>query len=544
MIECDLCDDSRAMESAPIPSDEALRLAALQRYAALDVLPSSSFDEITRLAARIFDVRIALVSMVDAQEQWFRARFGLDVSRTSRDISFCGHAILGDDVMVVLDALDDDRFVDNPLVVGEPGIRFYAGAPLRTPDGLRIGTLCIIDPRPRSEFVASDREMLAGLAAIVVDEFELQLTTAELHRREGELRRYFEIMGASTDYMGLSDPDGVIIGLNPAALAMVGLDPQTDVAGRRVSEFHSSQASRRILDEGFPVASDQGSWRGETDVLRVDGTTIPVDQVILCHRDEEGEIAFFSTIARDISDRNEVVRLRQVQQMKDEFVSTVSHELRTPLTSIIASLELLDDGVVGELSGEADEVIDVALSNSRRLIRLVDELLDLERLSNGSVEFDRDAVLAADLLDPAVEVVTANALEAGIDLVVEDRVGTDQRVECDADQMSRVLINLLGNAVKFSQPDSTVIVRAEVTGDGELVLSVIDDGIGIAADAIPKLFDPFWQVDSSARRVAQGTGLGLAITRRIVEQHSGRIEVESTPGEGSTFRVIIPVNAR
>jgi len=543
VVGCDLCDDAGVMEPAPIPADDAARLAALERYASLEALPSTSFDGITRLAAGIFDVPIALVSMVDAQEQWFRARFGLDVSRTSRDISFCGHAILGDDVMVVLDALDDERFADNPLVVGEPRIRFYAGAPLRTPDGLRIGTLCIIDRRPRVEFSATDRAMLAELAAIVVDEFELQLTTAQLHRRDAELSRYYEIMGASTDYIGLSDPEGVILGLNPAALAMVGLDPDTDVAGRRVSEFHSPEASRRILEVGFRAAIEHGSWRGETDVLRVDGTTIPVDQVILCHRDEDGEITFFSTIARDISDRNEVARLRQVQVMKDEFVSTVSHELRTPLTSIIASLELLDDGVLGALPDDADEVVDVALSNSRRLIRLVDELLDLERLSNGSVEFDRDAVLVADLLDAAVGVVAPTAEGAGIELRVEDRVGTAPRVECDSDQMSRVLVNLLGNAVKFSPHDSTVILRAEILDD-DLVLSVIDRGIGIEASAIPKLFEPFWQVDSSAKRSAQGTGLGLAITRRIVEQHVGRIEVESAPGEGSTFRVIIPVHAR
>lgn len=528
------------MKPALLPIDEIGRLAALERYIALDAPPSTAFDHLTRLTSAIFDVPIALVSMVDVQSQWFKARFGLDVESTSRDISFCAHAILDDEVFVVLDASLDERFADNPLVTGSPHIRFYAGAPLRTPDGFRIGTLCVIDSQPRAEFTASEQEMLQQLAAIVVDEFELQLTTAELRVRDEELRRYYEVMGASTDFIGIVDPEGALIGLNPAARAMIGLGLEESLAGRRMSDFHTGEANRLIKDVGLDVAREQGSWRGETELLTADGRTIPVDQVLLCHRDANGAITFTSTIIRDISDRNEIARLRQLQVMKDEFVSTVSHELRTPLSSIIASLEMLSDGVVGPLDEGVEEIVDVAITNSNRLLRLIDELLDLERLDAGLLELHRRSVEVCELVDAAEMTVGATALAAGIGLRRELFVPDGQTVMCDVDRMTRALVNLIGNAVKFSGAGSTITVRAEVL-DESLVLTVIDEGIGIDHDLIPRLFDPFWQVDSSASRAAGGTGLGLAITRRIIARHGGEIEVESELGRGSAFRVLIPL---
>ena len=163
----------------PVSDREIDRLAALVRYGVLDTAPEESFDRLTRMACRLFDMPICLVSLVDSSRQWFKSRQGLDAEETARDISFCTHAIMHDDVMIVPDALEDQRFKDNPLVVDDPHIRFYAGAPLEVNGGHRIGTLCVIDREPR-EFSPAQAELLADLAHIVVDELELRLVNSRL----------------------------------------------------------------------------------------------------------------------------------------------------------------------------------------------------------------------------------------------------------------------------------------------------------------------------------------------------------------------------
>ncbi|WP_260604404.1 GGDEF domain-containing protein [Pandoraea apista] len=153
--------------------NEAERLAALRRYEILDTPPEPAFDRIVRLASYVLGAPISLVSLIDETRQWFKARQGLDVSQTPRSMAFCAHAILGDDVFVVPDARADRRFSDNPLVTGEPNIRFYAGAPLLTPEGHRLGTLCVIDRRPRT-LDDEKRGLLADLSALVADALELR----------------------------------------------------------------------------------------------------------------------------------------------------------------------------------------------------------------------------------------------------------------------------------------------------------------------------------------------------------------------------------
>ncbi|VVD60161.1 putative diguanylate cyclase AdrA [Pandoraea pneumonica] len=153
--------------------DEAARLAALRRYDILDTSPEPAFDRIVRIASYIVGAPISLVSLIDETRQWFKAKQGIDATQTPRSMAFCAHAILGDDVLVVPDAHADRRFADNPLVTGDPHIRFYAGAPLRTPEGHRLGTLCVIDRRPRT-LDPEMRALLADLSALVVDELELR----------------------------------------------------------------------------------------------------------------------------------------------------------------------------------------------------------------------------------------------------------------------------------------------------------------------------------------------------------------------------------
>ncbi len=178
-----------------IAADEGRRLDALHDLAILDTPPEPAFERIAHLAARLFEVPIALVSLVDEDRQWFKCCIGLDATETPREVSFCVHAILSDEVMVVPDATRDDRFTNNPHVTGPPFIRFYAGAPLTTRAGHNLGTLCIIDTEPRT-LSPDDADMLRDLAATVVDLIEYRAAgtsaraeTEELRRRRAEIAR-------------------------------------------------------------------------------------------------------------------------------------------------------------------------------------------------------------------------------------------------------------------------------------------------------------------------------------------------------------------
>jgi GAF domain-containing protein len=180
--------------SAPIPADEKKRLKVLWQYDVLDTVPEEVFDDLTELAARICEAPIALISLVDESRQWFKSRVGVTVKETSRDVSFCAYAINQRDLFIVPDATRDARFADNPLVVSEPRIRFYAGAPLVTPDGHALGTLCVIDKVPR-QLRPDQQQALRILARHVVSQLELRRRSRELaqaRRKWKDLERDLE----------------------------------------------------------------------------------------------------------------------------------------------------------------------------------------------------------------------------------------------------------------------------------------------------------------------------------------------------------------
>ncbi len=231
--------------------------------------------------------------------------------------------------------------------------------------------------------------------------------------------------------------------------------------------------------------------------------------------------------------------LRRSQRLKDEFVSVVGHELRTPLTSIRGSLGLLEGGVMGELPEGAKEMVSTGVVNTERLIRLVNDILDIERIDSGRARIELAPVPAAELVEQSIQVVAEVAEEAGVELRAE---AGDAVVRCDADGVVQTLTNLLGNAIKFSEAGQAVTVAVRSEGE-QAVFAVRDSGRGIPADQLESIFERFSQVDASDAREKGGTGLGLAIARGIVEAHGGRIWAESEPGEGTTFSFTLPLAA-
>src|SRR5579883_656589 len=233
-------------------------------------------------------------------------------------------------------------------------------------------------------------------------------------------------------------------------------------------------------------------------------------------------------IANDITER---------KRLENEFISLVSHELKTPLTSLMGSLDLLSAGQLGTLTTKGQQVLNIAITNTERLNRLVNDILDLERMKSGKIAIQFAKCNIAELLMQAAEAMQAMAEKANIKLIIEPLTR-----ECmvDPDRILQTLINLLSNAIKFSEPSHTVWLRAKLQAD-YLQIEVQDQGRGIPAHKLQSIFERFQQVDVSDSRKKGGTGLGLAICRNIVELHNGKIWVESVLGQGSTFYFTLPL---
>jgi PAS domain S-box-containing protein len=324
--------------------------------------------------------------------------------------------------------------------------------------------------------------------------------------------------------------EGRVVLTNDAACELLRLT-RTELLGRLVFEVITIGPDDHSLLATIWAALAAGEQFvvDDEEVRRADGSAFHIELSItpVLH-DRLTSVAVF----RDVSHRHEVER------MKDEFVSVVSHELRTPLTSIRGSLGLLGGGVVGELPEQGQRMVEIATENTDRLIRLINDILDLERMESGAVGLHREDRPIAALVAEAIRVVTPVADAASVELRGDDV--DDGLVSVDADRIVQTLTNLLANAVKFSPPGTAVRVSARRSG-ADVVVRVADQGRGIPAEQLEAIFGRFQQVDASDSRLKGGTGLGLAISRSIVEQHGGRIWAESRPGAGSTFSFTVPV---
>jgi signal transduction histidine kinase len=250
----------------------------------------------------------------------------------------------------------------------------------------------------------------------------------------------------------------------------------------------------------------------------------------------DGTVAGAIGVAVDISEK------RAVEKLKDELVSVVTHELRTPLTSIRGSLGLLTSGVLAAAPERAQRMLEIARDSTDRLIRLINDLLDIERMESGQVALDRTDSDPTAVLQQAIDAVQPIADTAGVRLV-QHLTPDLPSVSMDTDRIVQTLTNLIGNAIKFSAAGTTVSVGAQIVGLSslELLVRVTDHGRGIPADNLGRIFERFRQVEASDARQKGGSGLGLAICRSIVEQHGGAIWVESEVGRGSTFSFTVPL---
>ena len=252
---------------------------------------------------------------------------------------------------------------------------------------------------------------------------------------------------------------------------------------------------------------------------------LPVEYVA-CPLVEGGQVDGIVVAFTDVTER------RRLDRMKDEFIATVSHELRTPLTSLRAALGLVASGALEKRPEKIRPMLDIALANCDRLVRLVNDIVDFERIEKGSLPLHKSEWNAIDLLRRAMDPERTSAARAGLTFRI-DAQPVD--VWVDGDRILQVLGNLIRNAIKFSEKGGEIRLAARASSDKEVTFEVQDQGQGIPAEKLDLIFDRFQQADASDSRLAGGTGMGLALCRGIVNQHGGRIWAQSNPGSGSTF---------
>lgn len=331
------------------------------------------------------------------------------------------------------------------------------------------------------------------------------------------------------------DLDGRLTFINEAGARLLGYQAE-ELTGREIHEvIHHSHADGTPYSRATsPIL--QGMRRreavrmGDEVFWRHDGTKIPVEY-IANPLIEDGQLSGMVVAFQDVSER------RRLDRMKDEFISTVSHELRTPLTSLRASLGLISSGTLAKRPEKQHQMIEMAIGNCDRLVRLVNDILDFEKMESGGLPLRHIAIEAVDLLRRAADVAHSVATAADISLAVKAAPGL---VFADSERILQVLNELVSNAIKFSPPNTVIRLGTQPSAEGEVCFVVEDQGRGIPAEKLEHIFDRFQQGDASDSRALGGTGLGLALCRSIVEQHGGRIWAESTPGKGSRFLFALP----
>jgi hypothetical protein len=558
---------------------EAERLQALYAYDVLDSEPELSFDRMTDLVARLFDAPIALISLIDQDRQWFKSCLGLCQRETSNSVSFCKHTLDGDSVLVVPDALQDPRFQDNGLVTGPPYIRFYAGAPLITPGGFNLGSLCVIDTQPRGELSADQRKTLQDLADIVIDELELRRAHKNTER---DLRRQAETvvqaLELAEDAIAILGADNRFIYLNQAHTQVYGY-ACSELQGQPLEMLYDPDGVDNYETNVRPHLMQHGTWRGTCTARHRDGTRIE-QEVGLSLLPDGGMVR----VARDVTLRNATERsqkrlqaeLHQAQKLEaiGRLAGGVAHDFNNILAAIEGYAGFLADDLPanGRQAGYAQQI----LTASERGKTLVQQILSFSR---------RDPLAMSDLDIAEVVGETSGLLQGALPRRLQlscDLPTEVLQTRGNQTALSRAIMNLATNARDAVDPAKgrigiRVRHRAEPLGGardqvsfdhtlegvgrvricelpdgrhrlelgsvdhagGVAEIAVTDDGVGMRHEMLEHVLEPFY----TTKQVGSGTGLGLSAVAGIAISHGGGLTIETAPNRGTAVTLHLPLAA-
>ncbi len=505
-----------------------------------------AFDDIVSIAATICDTPIALVSFLNDSEQWFKAKVGLDLDGTRRDVAFCAHTVDGGEMLVVDDAALDPRFAGNPLVLSDPHVRSYAGTPLRVGDLKVIGTLCVLDRRPR-QLSAVQLRALQALGRQVERLLELQIATAEREAHHVELlerdNRFTSVIRALAQGVVVHARDGSIERTNPAAVQSLGMT-ESQMFGKTPID----PTCNAIHPDGSPFPGDEHPASVTLATGReVDGIVMGVQHVDGPRRwlmvssvpllDSQSRPA--GAVATFIDMTDLLVINARLQQSLDHvaaatleratMLAALSHDLRAPLAAIKLRSELLRDRS-GELpAGHAQEILDRIHQDADDTARMLDDLVASDRsiaelLPPRRVEVDVAALLVSAVSSFDVPTHTIESIE----------VDTPEIVFADPVQLERIIDNLIHNAVNYTPSGSTVSVGVSANDDW-VELFVDDNGPGVLAADVETIFDAYTR--GLAAGSTPGTGLGLFLVRRFAEFNGATVRYETSRRGGARFIV-------
>lgn len=531
------------------------RLAVLHGYRVLDTAPEQAYDDIAQLAAFICGTPMATVTFVDRERQWYKSEIGIGLKETPANTSICAHALVHEDVLVVADTLGDERFRNNPYVKGPPGIRFYAGSPLISPQGYVLGTLCVLDLVPR-QLSEKQIEALRTLARQVMTLLELRRLVIEKdaaleqqRRLEGAVRRSEERFRFTTGATGITLfnqdrdlrytwVDNVIPGQG-----------SSDIVGKTDLEvMHTIVDLEKLIRAKREVLRTGEGKRLEVIDPMPDGTRRYHDVVLEPIRNDLGDVVGLMGASTDITERKLAEQqLAQAKaeadaanRAKDRFFAVLSHELRAPLhPALMIAAALAGDEQMPE---RFREDIQLVYRNIELEANLIDSMLDLTRIANGKLELHVQRLDLGQILSDCVAMCRSEAAAKSIELVLECGAA-HHCVNGDAPKLQQVFGNIVRNAIKFTPAGGRVAVRSSISPDGRLRVEVTDTGVGIDPEVLPKVFEAFEQGRSAVTREFGGLGLGLAICKGIVGAHGGKIWASSAgKGKGTTMTVELPAS--
>lgn len=570
------------MQPAPIPKNEKERLLSLYKLGLLDTKPEKRFDCIARLATKIFDVPISTLTLVDEKREWFKSVCGLDQKEGDRAISFCGHALLADDLFIIPDTRKDERFADNPMVLGKPYIRFYAGVPIMSIDGERVGVFCIKDTKPRG-FSKDDGEILKSLAAwaeMEINSLNLDSVLRERLRMRTELKiQMRELKNANTatqnilqDYQAEKEKiaeskvkiEAILKNIGEGVLAIdaerkvmfinkVGEDllgwKEKDLIGKVINSLPLEDKEGRPIPLAErptyqAINEEKNVINNNYFFVRKDKTKFAISINVTPIRLNEKMIGAI-TIFRDIT------KEREIDKAKTEFVSLASHQLRTPLTAINWYVEMLQSGDAGELNPGQKKYLGEIYKGSKRMVELVDDLLNISRIETGRLKINPEMIDLTLFINDTIHEIEPWSAELRHQIIFKKPEVSLPMVAADKILIRQVIHNIITNAVRYSPGNSSVSVAMEKRAD-EYIISVSDEGIGIPPEVQSRIFEKFFRADNARLVESEGSGIGLYISRMIMEVSGGKLWFESPTlfkeiggkktGYGTTFHFSIPIS--
>jgi PAS domain S-box-containing protein len=375
---------------------------------------------------------------------------------------------------------------------------------------------------------------LKRLPVAIAREVEAARTRRERRAADAELdcerQLLRQLMKGIPDAICFKDVERRYTRLNDAERALLNVESDAEAIGKTADKFISDDvAQTRRVEEEHVIGTGEPLVDCVEKLIGFDGAVRWISATKAPIRNPQGKIVGLVEIARDITES------KRQEQLKNEFIATVSHELRTPLTSIIGSVGFLASGAAGKLAEPVSRLLDIAHGNCRRLVRIVNDILDIEKIESGRMNYDRKPVEVRELVDQVIQANQGFAAEYGVSVRLD---GSERRgvVIVDPDRLAQVITNLLSNAIKFSPRNGEVIIAIE-NSDNSVSISVRDHGPGIPVDYRDRIFEKFVQVEATDHRKKGGTGLGLSIVKQIVEHLDGTICFEPASDGGTIFKV-------